>query len=49
MQGAYTISGARTVLKTWSGPGWTAMLCGMDVEVTGVRGNSWVPPWMGGK
>ncbi len=46
-QGANTLTNARTVTETVSGPGWSSHLCGMPVERTGITGNLWAPPWMG--
>lgn len=45
--GTYTISGARTVLQSWSGPAWMASQSGADTESTGVTRNTWRPPWKG--
>jgi predicted AlkP superfamily pyrophosphatase or phosphodiesterase len=44
-EGSYTLN-ARTIIETASGPGWSATLCGLDTEDTGVFDNSWVAPWM---
>ena len=46
-EGTSTLTHARTVTETWSGPGWTANLCAMDSYLTGVTDNSWRPPWKG--
>ncbi len=34
--GTYTLDRARTVLVTVSGPSWSAMLCGMGIEYSGI-------------
>ncbi len=45
--GTYTLVNGRTVLTSVSAPGWSATLCGMGVESTGIVGNSWRPTWQG--
>ena len=46
-QGTWTLERARTVLKTFSGPAWTSVVCGMSCERTGVLDNFWTPSWLG--
>ena len=46
-EGTHTLNRARTSLVTISAPGWSNVLCGMDIETTGVLGNSWRPTWLG--
>lgn len=48
-EGTFTLTRATTTLITVSAPGWSATLCGMDTESTGITSNDWSPPWRGHK
>lgn len=41
--GAYTFT-AHSTKEAWSSTGWSALLCSMESNDTGILDNSWVPP-----
>ena len=43
-RGSHTLS-AKTVIEAWSAPGWTSIACSLLSTDTGIRNNSWIPPW----
>jgi len=43
-QGSSTLI-ARTTILAISAPGWSNILCGLPIEVTGILTNEWVPSW----
>jgi hypothetical protein len=45
-EGSYSLQ-ARSELYSFSAPNWSAHLCGLGNEETGVTSNSWTAPWMG--
>lgn len=40
---------AKATTDAVSGAGWSSFLCGMPPLLTGIQGNFWTPPWLGGE
>ena len=45
--GSHNLDNSRVTLESNSAPSWGSHLTGSGTETTGMKGNSWRPPWKG--